>query len=300
MMILSKRVSAIFLIALILVSLFGCKKPSYTIIVPSGSPEFGIAYLKENSPYEVTTVSGADPLVAAFNDIGYDVIIAPVNLGAKLFNAKPTYALIGVLTWGNYYLISKDPIDLDSINEIEIVAFGQNQIPDLMLKYILAEKEITPTISYLDGVSDIPAAYLLDDSKVYLIAEPSLSMLSLNVDLNILDIQTAFQDITGLENYPQAGVFVHQNISDEMVSNLMVDIKASITNIQNSSDAKDLLKRVNIPVDESIYLEAFNRSNIEFKSSIDEKETIIAYFNLLHAFNPNLIGTLPSDDFYRG
>jgi len=300
MMILSKRVSVIFLIALILLNLAGCKKPSYTLIVPSGSPEFGLAYLKENSAYEVTTVSGAEALTAAFNDIGYDIIIAPVNLGAKLFNAKPLYQLIGVLTWGNYYLISKDPINLDDITTLDIVAFGQNQIPDMMLKYILAEKGITPNISYLDGVTDIPAAYLLDDNKVYLIAEPSLSILNQTTPLYIIDIQDAYQDITGITNYPQAGVFVHHDMSDEAVSQLITAIEQSITNIITKSDAHDLLTRVGISIDEAIYLDAFNRSNIDFKSSIDEKDTIIAYFNLIYQFNPNFIGTLPSDDFYRG
>ena len=46
-------------------------------------------FIKENVNYEI--VGGSDPLVSAFTNATHDIIVAPVNLGAKLYKANGNY-----------------------------------------------------------------------------------------------------------------------------------------------------------------------------------------------------------------
>ena len=60
-----------------------------SIIMPTGTPALGLAEYavdaKEDENITVDIVAGSDPLMAAFVNKSYNVIVAPVNLGAKMF-----------------------------------------------------------------------------------------------------------------------------------------------------------------------------------------------------------------------
>ena len=295
---LSKK-TLLFTLSILILSLFGCKKDTISLLIPTGGPAYATSYLQTNSKYDTTVVSGSDALTAAFNDIGYDVIIAPVNLGAKLYNAKPNYPLVGVITWGNYYLISETSFDLSSINRLEVTAFGENQIPDFLIQFIFNHYEIEYEITYMDSVAAITSAYLLDSSKVYLIAEPSLSILETKKTVHKVDLQLQYQEITQMTGFPQAGVFVHKEMSEKELLELITDLTNSIDEIKTSPDAYKQLLNVGIELPESIYLQALNNSHIEFKDAQTSKAALIDLFERIYAFNPAFIGKLPNDSFYR-
>ncbi|MCU0104679.1 hypothetical protein N7603_03320 [Acholeplasma vituli] len=287
------------LLITLLFSLSGCRKDTLEILIPTGGPAYATSYLQTNSEYKTTVVSGSEALTAAFNDIGYDVIIAPVNLGAKLYNAKPNYPLVGVITWGNYYLISETSIDLSTINRLEVTAFGENQIPDFLIQFIFNQYQIEYDITYLDSVAAITSAYLLDSSKVYLIAEPSLSILETKQVVHKVDLQVHYQEITQMDGFPQAGVFVLKNVSSEKRLKLIRDLTSSIQQIKTSTDAYTQLKTVGIELPESIYQQAITNSHIEFKDAYASKAALIDLFERIYAFNQAFIGKLPDDSFYR-
>ena len=54
----------------------------------------------ENLEYEV--VAGSSALVAGFVNSSYDIIVAPINLGAKMYNQTPNYTLYKSFIWGNF------------------------------------------------------------------------------------------------------------------------------------------------------------------------------------------------------
>lgn len=295
---LSKK-TLLFTLFILILSLFGCKKDTISLLIPTGGPTYATSYLQTNSKYDTTVVSGSDALTAAFNDIGYDVIIAPVNLGAKLYNAKPNYPLVGVITWGNYYLISETSIDLSSINRLEVTAFGENQIPDFLIQFIFNHYEIEYEITYMDSVAAITSAYLLDSSKVYLIAEPSLSILETKKTVHKVDLQLQYQEITQMTGFPQAGVFVHKEMSEKELSELITDLKNSVDEIKTSPDAYKQLLNVGIELPKSVFQQAITNSHIEFKDAQTSKAALIDLFERIYAFNPAFIGKLPNDSFYR-
>ena len=91
----SKKITIISLWLCFMVMLSGCKEQKIHVLIPTGSPQYAAAFMQNTGKYDFTVVAGADALTAGFNDIGYDIIFAPVNLGAKMYQAKPNYQLIG-------------------------------------------------------------------------------------------------------------------------------------------------------------------------------------------------------------
>lgn len=296
---LTKKSLSLFVFSIALMLLSGCQSKKLQVLIPTGSPEYAMAYITQAKTHDVTVVSGADALLAGFADIGYDIIIAPVNLGAKMYGVKQDYQLSGVITWGNYYLISEAPIDLSSIDRMEITAFGENQIPDFMLKFILNHYDIEATISYLDSVSSITSAYTLDSSKIYLIAEPSMSILSTKKSLQSLDLQTEYKNITGEIGFPQAGVFVKSSLSDSVILAFNRALEASIDSLKHDSNAQKILESVGITLPSSVFNQAVLNSNIEFVSGMDAKDALVSFFTRIYDVNPAFIGQMPEDSFYR-
>ena len=295
----SKKITIISLWLCFMVMLSGCKEQKIHVLIPTGSPQYAAAFMQNTGKYDFTVVAGADALTAGFNDIGYDIIFAPVNLGAKMYQAKPNYQLIGVVTWGNYYLISESPIDLTHVSQMDITAFGENQIPDFMIKFILEQKNIEGHFTYLDSVASITSAYVLDSSKVYLIAEPSLSILQTQKPLHYLNLQTIYQTITGETGFPQAGVFVKKGLAASAVNAFKSELIQSIFSLKQDENAHDVLTAVGITIPKAIYLNAVTRSHIDFLDSTNSKTALVTFFEQIYAFNPNFIGNIPDDTFYR-
>ncbi len=296
---LNKKILILLACISILVLMSSCKKDVLNMLVPSGSPQFAQLYMQNSSDYEVTVVQGADPLVSAFASESYDIIIAPTNLGAKLYQSKQSYQLAASITWGNYYLISKEVIKLDDLDNQDVIAFGQNQTPDAILQYVL--KDIPVQISYLDSVTSVVSDFIIDGSQIYLVAEPSLSILKASYTLSIIDLQDLYQEKTGRNSYPQASVFVNSELSDRMVKNIKDDFKKSIEDtLDNPLNAAILAIALGINMEQAIIESAIGNSHIIYKSSDDAKEDIIIYLEMLKTFNSNFTGdNLPDDSFYR-
>lgn len=296
---LSKRSLTFLVCLLLLILISGCTKDKLSMIVPSGSTQFAQLYLENSDDYETTVVQGADPLVSAFASNSYDIIVAPTNLGAKLYQSKPTYQLAASITWGNYYLVSKSVIISDDLEHQEIIAFGQNQTPDAILQYVLEEQVVN--ITYLDSIASVVSEFILDGSKIYLVAEPSLSILKATFDLSVVDIQDLYQQKTGKDSYPQASVFVHHTLSDREVKKIKDDFKNSIHLAnEDPTSASVVAIELGIQIDQDVIVSAIDHSNIMYMSSEDAKSDIVYYLEMLRNFNVVFTGEeLPDDSFYR-
>jgi NitT/TauT family transport system substrate-binding protein len=296
---LNKKLWILLILPMMFFTLSSCKKDILTMIVPYGSPQFAQLYIQDSDDYDVTIVQGADPLVSAFASESYDIIIAPTNLGAKLYQSKPTYQLVASITWGNYYLISKETISIEHIEGKEIVAFGQSQTPDAILQYVLQDYQVD--ITYLDSLTSVVSDFTMDGSKIYLVAEPSLSVLQKNQQVHVLNVQDLYQNQTGRDSFPQASVFVNQKLSDSVVKSIKNDFEKSIEQVLNDTEAAALLAiSLDINMEQDVIESALPNSNIIFKNSEDAKTDIIIYLEMLKAFNVNFTGAeLPDNTFYR-
>lgn len=298
-----------FLIAMCLVFglvlLSACaSKKTYTVLAPSGSPALSALLLMQDAEtYDVDVVNGSDPLLAAFASGSHDAILAPTNLGAKLYQGGLDYVYAGTISWGNFYLVSRQstPIDLEALQETTIVSFGQNQISDIILKYILQENGVVCGFQYADSVASAAQMLLNDPSLVILTAEPTLSILQAMLSvLQTFDIQEEYSRLTGRDDYPQAGLFLKTSLSKRQKNELIAAFEASIAYWSDSlAAAADLAVELQYGISKEVLLSAIPNLRLRFADAAASRNDLEALFQMILTAQPALIGgKLPDDDFY--
>ncbi len=298
------------LLLVILFALFilvGCAKDSTRIsmIVPFGGPEIALLYLEANvDDYQIDVVQGPDPLIAAFGSGYYDAIFAGSNLGAIMFNSSPEYVLLATIVWGSTYIVSTTNItDMNSLEGKDIIAFGANSTPDIILKYCLSSYDVTANITYVDSVASAAAMFIADPTSIVLTSEPILSNIKAAVSgLNVIDLQVVYGQVSESSSYPQAGVFIKSDLSESKINKLSSDLEASVNKVNSDKEGTaNLAVELNIGLSYDVVFSAIPTNNLLYVSAQDAKDSLIEYFNLLAETNINLIGgMLPGDDFYYG
>lgn len=296
-----KKIISLSFCFLISCLLFSCHQTErITILVPKGSPEYAVLYLDDEN-YNVEVVNGPDPLIAAFGSKTYDVIVAPTNLGAKFYQSSTDYQLNASIVWGNYYLISADPLTVDDLADQTINTFGQNQTPDIVLNYLLSNNQINATCNYLSSSLEISTQFMMDPHQIYMIAEPALSALIHEYgDIHTLDLQALYTEASGQMSYPQASVFIRSSLSEQTVHTVQNDIEQSVTMINDKTNIDQTKSLLESSLDTQTLYASITRSHLSFLSAQQAKSQVESYFSLILNQNSALIGnSLPADSFYR-
>ncbi|MFA5007476.1 MAG: hypothetical protein WC509_08465 [Candidatus Izemoplasmatales bacterium] len=299
-----KRFLSAALAAFLALAILGCAKPEgLTAIVPSGSPALAQIYVQTDGRHAVSVVNGADPLVAAFGSGSHDVVFAPTNLGAKMIAAGADYRFAAAVVWGNYYLVTtgKTSFTLDGLDGASILAFGQNQTSDIVLRHLLSENDVDATLTYVDAVASAAALFAADPTLVVLTAEPSLSALCATVDgLQVIDLQDEYAALHGEGSYPQAGVFVMNGIDADRVDAYLTDLAASVSAVNDDPAAAAAAgAELGFGFSEAVMTGAIPGSHLAYVAAADARTALEAYFAIILEMNPALIGgTLPGEGFY--
>lgn len=295
----------ILILLLAIFVLTGCtKKEEISMIVPFGGPQIAQLYLEASEYYNVDIIQGPDPLIAAFGSNTYDVIFAGSNLGAIMYNSQPEYILLATIVWGSTFLVSTSDIpNMASLEGKEIIAFGQNSTPDIILKYLLSEFDVNVTITYVDSVASASAMFIADPTKIVLTAEPVLTNIKAAVsNVNVLDFQVLYGEVSESNSYPQASVFIKSELSKSKIDQLVEDLQDSIDKVNNDREqTANLAVELNIGLSYDVVYNSIPNNNLLYVSAQDAKAALVEYFNLLAETNIALIGgMLPDDNFYYG
>lgn len=295
-----KKIHILIVVLIFILGLVGCTyhDDHINIIVPMGSAEYATVYLDD---YDIDVVNGVDPLVAAFGSSQYDIIIAPTNLGAKFYHASKDYQLVASIVWGNYYLISRQSFSISDLDQQVIHTFGQNQTPDIILTYVLSVNSVNATFEYASSSLEVSTQFIQHPDEIYFIAEPALStLMGTHEPIFIMDIQMAYQTLTGSHSYPQASVFAKSNLSQESLMTFKDDISDTINMINDINHISQTKVKLQSDLDETLLYDAIIRSHLQFIDAYDAKPFITAYFELILNQNAALIGDmLPDISFYR-
>jgi NitT/TauT family transport system substrate-binding protein len=299
-----KKIAVILMFFTLFFSLASCApREGLSVIVPSGSPALSQIYVQQSGIDAVDVVNGADPLVAAFGSGSHDIIFAPTNLGAKMIASGSPYVFAASVVLGNYHLVTsgKASFTLADLEGATIVAFGQNQTSDIILRHVLDENGIAATITYVDAVSTTAAMFAADPSLIVLTAEPSLAALRAVVDgLQTIDLQTEYALLHGDALYPQAGVFVKTGLDADAVDRYLKDLKDSIDDVVDDPAAAAAVGvELGYGFTEAVMTAAVPGSHLIFLSAEDSRTLVETYFSVILEMNPALIGgELPGDSFY--
>ncbi len=293
-----KKIINLVLISLIIL-LSGCKKEQAKVLVPSGTPRIAQIYLEKE--YDTSVVNGADALVAAFTSGEYEFIYAPINLGVKMYKSNQKYRLLGSVVSGNYYLVSKGEFTLEDLKNKEICLFSKNQMPSIIANYVFEHNDLKNlNISYVASVTEAQNELILNNDLVVLTSEPSLSVLLDKIDgLTYLDLQASFKEITGYESYPQAALFVRNDVSKKKIDQYVKDLTVSIEKVMGKKvETADLQEEMNYGYDKLVFINSLDRSNISFIPVNKNKQSFESLINILFEYNAQLVGEIPNEEFY--
>ncbi len=299
---------------LLTVSLAACEKENVDvkIIAPMGSPALAQTYFQHEQPelgsnatYSVELVGGTDPLVAAFTSGSHDIIYAPTNLGAKLISTGLEYTYAGAVVWGTLYIgtQSEDPITIGDLNNKELIVFGQNATPDVVVKTVTAHLS-GMTTKYVGSAADAQAEILLNPNAYVLLTEPLLSVTKMKVEnLQTIDLQKEWTNITGMDNYPMAGIFVKNSLIEarkDVVDTYLELIAESVDYAnENNASVAEMAVELEYGLPLPVLTGAIPNSSLRFVNAENSREDLEYYFNKIIELNPNLIGgELPKDNFY--
>ena len=308
-----KKIISILLVLFVSVFAFGCKEKEKTyLLTPEGIPLVAIGGVV--SKFEVTTTPGPQVLQSELVQDNYDVIVAPVTLGAQLsIKGSINYKIAGLITFDNMYIVSKKNITLNSINDLNgktIYAYGQNQPSDIMLKYALEKSGVTCTIEYADSVATVVSSYFLPGNADYaLVAEPYLSKIKQKVEVNVIDVASVLRNLSegSVEFIPQAAIYVYKELSKSQIKKILKVIEDNIAalNKDNSAYAKLLLEQDSnlyplfTNLGEDVLSGVCLNAGINYLKAYDNKDKLEEFFGIVDKANKNLFnGQVPSEDFY--
>jgi NitT/TauT family transport system substrate-binding protein len=313
-----KLVSSLLIVILLLTVFVGCEKApepfEISVIAPYGTPVLSMVKMIEENP-EITDyvsvnyepIQATDVLTARLINNEADIAIVPTNLAANLFSKGIEYQLAGVTGWGAFYMIASEEISsIEDLKGRTITTIGRGLTPDAMLRYILSENGLEPDvdviIEYLAGASELAANYIAGEIDLAMIPQPVLTSVLMKREdsIVVIDVQAAWSDITGYENYPQASIVVSTALIEEhpeVVENFLAEFNLSEDWLnENPAEAGAYYENLGIGLNAIIVEKAIPASNLDFHPVAEAKEVLNAYFEVLYNFNPELIGGQSVDE----
>lgn len=262
-----------------------------SILCPTGAPALSIQGAADLEDVSIEYVDGSDLLTSelAKEDGEYDIIVAPTNVGAKVYSESKSYNLDAVLTWGNLYLVGPEGTDLKTAS---IAAFGQNAVPGLVFNQV---EEEGLNVTWYSSAAEAQQALLTDQQQVALLAQPVAQATIAKAkengkELSVLqDLQSLWQEKTGSEDagYPQASLFVKSGEEDK-VSRVLEGIETFIADADEDTltSAIDNAGAENLGVPNTqIAVKTWKQQNIRYVKGADAKDDIE---NFLKVFNIEL------------
>ena len=300
-----KKLKLLFLSLLMSITSCGPKDEyKLTIVSPSGAPAISIADLAYNHKDEYNFVLNKTPdiLQASFLGNETDIILAPINMGATMYNKTGNYVLGAMVTWGNLYFASRiENFTLETMNDKDVVFFGEGTINQYVVESILNHNDIAPkSITYLGATNLTQGQLIANKDAITLVAEPALSVAKSKVEgITSISVQDLYAEMTNSTSYPQAGCFIRKKTIEEhksVVNNFLKDLKSSCS--KTSKDVSTIAQyseELQFGGTKAVLEKAIPNSNINYVKADDSKDKIEILFKDALKYCG---GKLPDDNFY--
>lgn len=127
------------------------QKQEYTFIMPDGAPALAASKLMNDNDdlntgkaisYSVVT---ADVIQSTVVKGEADFVLAPVNLASKLYKAHDAvdhYVMVAVVTHGNFYIISTQPLTIDKLEGKRVAVPMKGAVPDWTFQMVLKKHNL--------------------------------------------------------------------------------------------------------------------------------------------------------------
>lgn len=274
---------------------------SLSVATPNGAPALAFyKHLKEGN-LEIN----ADPtnIITYMATGSKDVVVLPTNAGVKAIKAKGlNYQIAATITFGNFYLAGTGNDTDRALNEGDyVVLFQQNNVPDILFKYVYGDTFEQLDVHYVTAVSDA-ASCLVSKKNIadnnhavdyVLMAEPALTTaLGKNADAyQYSSVQEKYAEKTDNKMITQASIFINKNVAKKDADEFLGNVKDDINELLNNADTidsyvegiEDVTLASKIGGNATTIKNMINHNNrvgLGFKKAIDNKASIDSFLSL--------------------
>ena len=276
----------------------------FSIVTPTGAP--ALAFYKYASYKNFETNSVPTNIVAMMSKGEKDVVVLPTNAGVQaIVNAKAEYKIAATITFGNFYIVSMNNDDNQTMDANDtILLFQKNNVPDKIFHYIYGDV-LDSALHYVSAVSDAASAIIggkFTDPDLgvelvpnyVLIAEPALTNVvskkgdAISVHTNI---QEEYKKKSNNAELFQASVFVKNSLEYEKVRLFLNDLEKDINSaIADPSKMSTGMSKIEdaatvygvAPQMAENVLKKNNGMGLGFKLARDNKEAISTFLNIFN------------------
>ena len=301
------------------------------VYAPDGAPALAIANLLQKDTaddgvaYTVVNASTINAYVTG-QEPKADVCILPLNTASTLLGRGETYALCGVVTHGNLYMLSTQDVVYTRENLSLLIGktVGVVQlinVPGLTFKIILNElglpwtelkNDATPLENCINLMAVSPEAVspAMSGIDVFVAPEPAASVKVEKTALQFVgNLQTLYNENGG---YPQAVLVVKKSLIESnrsWVENFVNDVQQNATQLLNCSQPQqieDVCQAVQSHLTEglaptltskNLTATAIVNSGIRYQSALSYKAEITTFLQKMQSVQPTA-AAIPSDEFY--
>lgn len=303
---------ALLVVAALLGSTVGlaAEKTAINIAVLKGPTGMGAAKLMaDNDAGETTndyafTIAGApDLLVSQLVTGELDMAALPTNTIAMLYGKTDgAVQVLAINTLGVLYLLERG----DSVQSLEdlagktIVSAGRGTTAEAVANRLF---EGDTTVDYVAEHAEAVAQAVAGQYDLVLLPEPFVtSLLKQDAGFRIaIDLTAAYQESTG-SMLPMGGIAVRREFAEaqpQAITDFLDAYAQSVAFANEDPAAASLLIEQYDIMAAAVAEEAIPRANMTCLTGDAMREALEAFYRVLEADNPELIGgALPGDDFY--
>lgn len=300
---------------------FGCqsKADDLTVYMPDGAPSLALAkLLHEDTQEDGVVYRVVDPkeikaqVTYTDTDKNADLCVLPLTAATKLLGDGENYQMLGAVTHGNLYLVSKEDVCFSAQNISQLAGktvgvLQLKEVPGLVLQTVLEKYGLREavTLQAISGASDVGA---LSGVDYYVLGEPAASAQAAKGYSIVGDLQ----ELYGGENgYPQAVLVAKKEIVQTRgawISGFLEDVAAGAQWLQTASGT-EIVEAVTAHLADENYAttlkapllmaEVLGRCGVRFVSAADCKADVTAFLTSAAEIDANM-AVLPRDAFYYG
>ena len=299
-----------------------------TVYMPDGAPALAMAGLMykdtetDGVSYFVTKADGIAAKVTYKDEAqNADFCVMPLNAASKLLGDGSRYVMLGAVTHGNLYLISKSETvytreNLSSLLGKKVGVLQINNVPGLTFKTVLnncgiawAETTNEGTV-YEDKVNLVPitdaTAVGTIEADCFVIAEPAATAQAKKGFHIVGDLQTLYG---GENGYPQAVLVAKKAFVEEhsaWTGEFVESVKASMEWLKTATGT-DIVATINGHLDDQeresdlkaslLTAEVLGRCGVRYAQAADCKDGAVALLQEFVAINPTST-MVPTDNFF--
>lgn len=205
---------------------------------PQGTPALAMLRLVTDNPTldgtEMSYKVVAPAQIASEMTNGADVVIMPVNTGAKLISKGKDYKLVSVAVEGSLFMVGSKAtagaITFDDIKGKKIACIGRVGVPGLVFRYVMQSNGIEVIESGTPAANQVFVQYVAEGANAMslmsghqvdfaVVGEPAATQMKNKLSLNAeMDMQAEYSKVDPAvngESYPQAGLFVRSALAKD-------------------------------------------------------------------------------------